>query len=45
MGTKRSSELIQQIADATTFSKMRKGKATSLRKLGEVRFVLYFDLK
>ena len=44
MGTDRSPELIQQIADATSFNKMREGKANSLQKRGDVRFVLYFHL-
>ena len=44
MGTNRSSELIQQIADATSFSKMKEGKAKSLQKFGTVSLVQHTKL-
>ena len=39
MGTNRSSELIQQIADATSFSKMKEGKGKCLHKFANVSLV------
>ena len=45
MGTDRSAELIQQIADATSFSKMREGKANSATKLGAVSFRIFLFLQ
>ena len=36
MGTSRSPELIQQIADATSFSKMKEAKAESLDSVNSI---------